>query len=138
MGKKKQEVEKKTTTKETKKPTEEVGKKKKRVAGKKKSAYKSYTKRLCKDKKIQPINKDAQEIVDVILERFYEGVLEQARALLQNSKKKLSHKSAVLAYLGFTKSNDISNEMTKLGLERGKQALELIQKHDADLKAKKQ
>jgi len=136
MGKKKQVEVKKVEPK-----VEEVvvvGKKKNKRNAKKKSVYKSYTKRLCKDKKILPINKDAQEIVDVILERFYEGVLDQARALLQDSKKKLTNKSAILAYLGFTKSNDISNEMTKLGLERGKQALELIQKHDADLKAKKQ
>jgi hypothetical protein len=137
MGKKKQvEVVKKVEPKVEE--TVVVGKKKNKRNAKKKSVYKSYTKRLCKDKKILPINKDAQEIIDVILERFYEGVLDQARALLQDSKKKLTNKSAILAYLGFTKSNDISNEMTKLGLERGKQALELIQKHDADLKAKKQ
>lgn len=120
MGKKKQEVKKVVPPP----PTETVTKKKtKKTQGSKKSINKIYTKRLCSDKKIQPINKDAQEIVDIILERFYEGVLEQARALLKDSKKKLSHKSAILAYLGFTNANNISNEMTKLGLDRGRQAL---------------
>lgn len=108
--------------------------KKKKHHDKTKSPYKTYTKRLCTDKNIRPINRDAQKIVDEILDRFLEGILEQAQNLLRNSKKKFSQKTAILSFLGFTGSNDISNEMTRLGLEKGKTALALIEAHEEQLK----
>jgi hypothetical protein len=137
MGKTQKKTESKKEESPVSPPEKSIEKKKKHH-DKTKSRYKTYTKRLCVEKRIHPLNRDAQRIIDDILDRFIEGTIEHAQNLLRNSKKKFSQKTAILSYIGFTGSNDISNEMTRLGLERGKLALTMINNHENNLKKQRE
>ena len=89
-----------------------------------KSKFTTPIKRLCKTLKIFQVNRDAVHILDDAVQKYIAGLTKHMSSMLANSNKKLTQKTAKLAYIGYMEALGVSDTITKGGLKRADAALQ--------------
>jgi len=92
-----------------------------------KSKFTTPLKRLCKSLKIPHLNRDAVGILDDAVQKYIAGLTKHMTSMLANSNKKLTQKTAKLAYVAFMDALGANDTITKGGLKRADVALKHLE-----------
>lgn len=91
----------------------------KKTAGKRKvRSLRRHIKRICKDASISTVNKDGLHIVEGTFRNILSGVIDHTAKMLENDKRRLTHKTATLAFIGYMDSLGAPDDICREALER--------------------
>lgn len=93
---------------------------------KKRGSLRTFIKRICKDADIPMVNRDGLKIVEGAYHQLMSGLIGHTNAMLKDNKRRLTRKTARLAFIGYMDTLGAGDEICQEALERADSATESL------------